>query len=91
MSSAAEQTILDTVAFLEGMQPRLVTEGDFADPDMLDDFGYLPVWQEKRYGGEVECTGIAESRLRSNQTMDTVRYWTAKPTLEQIGETPWVN
>lgn len=88
LRSESEQAILDAVAFLQGLYPRMVTREDFNDYNALDDYGYLPVWQENRYTGEVECQSIHETILHP-KWLDHHRYWTAKPTLELMQETPW--
>lgn len=75
-----DKCIADTIALLKAYEPRLVTEADFAT---ADECGYITAWCEASNGLFAECITI-----RALQETD-FRYWTSRPTAEQMEATPW--
>lgn len=86
--------------------PRLVTVEDFDDNPDVDQDGYLPAWCETTQSydeatgalmGLEGCTFSGWGTIeRSDLTCDEdfgkgLRYWTARPSVEQMMETPWEN
>lgn len=82
------------IALLKVQEPHLITKADFADNPMIDDGGYLPAWVEfnrEKYGDffeeeDADGWGCVNIYKVGN---DMARYWTAKPSLKQMEETPW--
>lgn len=72
------------VAMLKAQEPRLITEADFEN---ADEYGFIPVWcEETNKNCYWNC--IPRSALETAKE-DRCRYWTAKPSLKQMEETPW--
>ena len=83
-----ETLMKDAFTLLQAERPRLLQAADFQRAD-ADDGGAIPCWKEpksptRRRGWAVIVYGkwLADSGL--------VRYWTGKPTDEQMEETPWM-
>lgn len=70
------------VAMLKAQEPRLVIETDFEN---ADDYNYIPAWCEERIGGAGYWEMITPGALEE----EDFRYWTSKPSLKQMEETPW--
>lgn len=77
----------DAITLLEAEKPRLLQAADFQAED-ADGGGAIPCWKEpksptRRRGWAVIVYGkwLADNGL--------VRYWTGKPTEEQMEATPW--
>ena len=66
---------------LKAHEPRLVESNDFEN---ADDFNWLPAWCEERTGA-----GYWEMILPDALDEKDVRYWTCRPTQEQMEEIPW--
>lgn len=83
----------DAYALLKAQEPHLITKADFADNPMIDDGGYLPAWVEfnrEKYGEFFEEDADGWGCVNINKVgNDMARYWTAKPSLKQMEETPW--
>lgn len=83
---------LDTIEnALHAQEPRLVTEADFEN---ADEDGFIPVWCEvmdnefdpfviKDYWNCIPIDALETAKE------DGYRYWTSKPSLKQMEETPW--
>lgn len=68
----------------KAQEPRLVTPEDFKN---ADEYGFIPVWcEETNKNCYWNC--IPKSALETAKE-DRCRYWTAKPSLKQMEETPW--
>lgn len=75
----------DALALLKAQKPRLVTEPDF---DGADEYGYLPVWTEEKDGDMYfEC--IPKVAITDPDGIDVLRYWTSRPTEEQMKAVKW--
>jgi hypothetical protein len=66
---------------LKAQEPRLVEPNDFEN---ADDFNWLPAWCEERTGA-----GYWEMILPDALDEKDVRYWTGRPTQEQMEATQW--
>lgn len=75
-----KQAIDKAIEALTAQEPRLVTEADFAN---ADECGYITAWCEASNGLFAECITI-----RALQETD-FRYWTSRPTDEEMEATPW--
>lgn len=81
---AEKVTVDDIIALLKAQEPRLITEADFEN---ADEYGFIPVWcEETNKNCYWNC--IPRSALETAKE-DRCRYWTAKPSLKQMEETPW--
>ena len=66
---------------LKAQEPRLVIADDFKD---ADDYGWIPAWCEERTGGfYCECILIGALKEKG------IRYWTSRPTKEQMEAVKW--
>lgn len=87
------QMFSDAYVLLKAQEPHLITKADFADNPMIDDDGYLPAWVEfnrEKYGEFFEEGADGWGCVNINKVgNDMARYWTAKPSLKQMEETPW--
>lgn len=77
----------DALALLEGEEPRLVTTADFENNPNLDDGYHLNVWEEYKDGARCGWDTINVNDVRA--FTDLRRYWTSRPTPEQMANTPW--
>ena len=75
----------EVIEFLEAQEPRLVTEADFEN---ADEYGFIPAWYEGLVNKEGWWNCIPKEALKTAKE-DGCRYWTAKPSLKQMEETPW--
>lgn len=71
----------EAFALLKAQEPRLVEPNDFEN---ADDFNWLPAWCEERTGA-----GYWEMILPGALDEKDVRYWTGRPTDEQMEKEPW--
>ena len=67
---------------LKSQEPRLVEPTDF---EKADDYGYLPAWCENKVEGICYWEMILIGALNEKD----VRYWTGRPTQEQMEMIPW--
>lgn len=72
---------------LEEQEPRVVTTADFENNPNLDDGGHLNVWEEYKDGTRYRWNTINVNDVRA--FTDIHRYWTSRPTPEQMRETKW--
>ena len=89
--SATDQTLDKAIALLKAQEPHLLTEDDFIDNPRCDRNGCLPVWVEYRTG---HCGWTKTSAETMHIGMfawgrQKYRYWTDKPTKEQMKEMKW--
>lgn len=75
----------DALALLKVQEPRLITEADFEN---ADEYGFIPVWCEVIGNTKDYWNCITIGALETAKE-DGCRYWTAKPSLKQMEETPW--
>ena len=75
-----QQLVLDALALLKAQEPRLVTEKDFENADA---YGYIPAWCETK--DDLYCECIMVGALEE----EGCRYWTSKPTKEQMEALKW--
>ena len=75
------ERMYDAVAAMNALEPRLVEPTDF---EKADDYNWLPAWCEERTGA-----GYWEMILPDALDEKDVRYWTCRPTQEQMEEIPW--
>lgn len=78
--------VLHALALLKTQEPRLVTEADFEN---ADPYGYLPVWVEDKDNGEIICDCITKHAIMEPDEDCHYRYWTSRPTEEQIKAEEW--
>lgn len=81
------QLIRDALALLKGQEARVVTTADFENNPNLDDGGHLNVWEEYKDGTRYRWNTINVNDVRA--FTDIHRYWTSRPTPEQMRDTPW--
>lgn len=72
---------------LEEQEPRIVTTADFENNPNLDDGYHLNVWEEYKDGARCGWDTINVNDVRA--FTDLRRYWTSRPTPEQMASTPW--
>jgi hypothetical protein len=77
----------DALALLKEQEPRVVTTADFENNPGLDDGGHLNVWEEYKSGARFGWNTINVNDVRA--FTDIRRYWTSRPTPEQMRDTPW--
>lgn len=82
---AEKVTVDDIIALLKAQEPRLVTEADFEN---ADEYGFIPTWYEGLVNKECWWNCITKEELETAKE-DGCRYWTSKPSLKQMEETPW--
>lgn len=70
---------------LKAQEPRLVIEADF---EKADEYGFIPTWYEGLVNKESWWNCITKEELETAKE-DGCRYWTSKPSLKQMEETPW--
>ena len=86
-----KDAITKAIEALTVQEPRLITEADFEN---ADEYGFIPVWCEvmgntsdpfviKDYWNCIPIDALETAKE------DGCRYWTTKPSLKQIEETPW--
>ena len=78
-------TLEQVVSALKEQEPRLVTEADFEN---ADEYGFIPAWYEGLVNKEGWWNCIPKEALETAKE-DGCRYWTSKPSLKQMEETPW--
>ena len=77
----------DALALLKEQEARVVTTADFEDNPNLDDGYHLNVWEEYKDGARCGWNTINVNDVRA--FTDLRRYWTSRPTPEQMRDTPW--
>jgi hypothetical protein len=77
----------DVLALLKEQEARLVTVADFENNPGLDDGGHLNVWKEYKDGSRCGWDTIIVNDARA--FTDLRRYWTSRPTPEQMREMKW--
>ena len=75
-------------------KPRLLSKEDFVNNPNVDQYGYLAAWCEDKSCPEicrhdlyVEC--IQADAIDEAEECGDFRYWTSKPSEEQMTETSW--
>ena len=82
-----EKLAADALALLREQEPRVVTTADFENNPNLDDGGHLNVWEEYKDGTRYRWNTINVNDVRA--FTDIHRYWTSRPTPEQMRAVPW--
>lgn len=82
---AEKVTVKEIIALLKAQEPRLITEADFEN---ADEYGFIPAWYEGLVNKEGWWNCIPKEAFETAKE-DGCRYWTAKPSLKQMEETPW--
>lgn len=80
----AIDTAVRAMRSLKAQEPRLITPEDF---EQADAYGYIPVWQECKIG--VGYYTVVPVGILDYGEKGIYRYWTSKPSLKQMEETPW--
>lgn len=78
----------DLIELLTPQEARLVTYDDFQQPPAYD--GVLPCWKESRK--KTRRSGwavIVYGKMLADLETGVARYWTARPTEEQMREEAW--
>lgn len=80
----------DVLELLVEPKPRLITEADFHSAN-ADDGGAIPCWKEPRIPQRRSgWTAVVYGKwLEDSITWGAARYWTSRPTKEQMEATPW--
>lgn len=81
----AQERWCDTCELLKAQEPRIVTEADFKN---ADEAGFIPAWCEEKDTAEVYCECISIGALEDAK-FGHMRWWTSRPTDEQMEATPW--
>ena len=84
----------EAIALLKAQEPRLLTADDFVNNPDVDHDGFLPAWIEYRrdgdwdeyWEGQPDEWGVCRA---DRLVYETMRYWTSRPTKEQMEATPW--
>ncbi len=82
-------TIQDALALINGQKARLVTYEDFHS-GREDGGEAIPCWKEAR--SKTRRSGwavIVYGKMLQDMEMGVARYWTARPTDEQMREEAW--
>lgn len=80
----AQKAISKLKTLSKAQEPRLINEADFEN---ADEYGFIPVWCEET-NKICYWNCIPRSALETAKE-DKCRYWTSKPSLKQMEETPW--
>lgn len=84
-----EKIIKDVYTLLKAQEPRLVTYDDFHS-GREDGGGTIPCWKEAR--SKTRRSGwavIVYGKMLADGETGVARYWTARPTEEQMREVAW--
>ena len=84
-----QKIIKDAFALLKAQEPRLVTYEDFHS-GREDGGGAIPCWKEAR--SKTRRSGwavIVYGKMLADRETGVARYWTARPTEEQMQEEAW--
>lgn len=85
----------DALELLKTQEPRVMTSTDFENNPNADEEGYIPVWVEyNRKNGWEEWWDDQPDEWAVLKTATVTnsgsrRYWTGKPTKQQMEATPW--
>lgn len=80
----------DALALLKAQKPRLLTVDDFNDNSDVDICGYLPCWVEPNPHGDAATEKPGWGLVSVGQIGGAYhRYWTGKPTQEQMETVKW--
>ena len=84
----AIEVVIET---LKTQEPRLVVKEDFDNPQLVDEYGYMPVWREEKETHELVCECVVVGCVDPELEVDKwpYRYWTVKPSKELMEATPW--
>ena len=88
-SACCNRLKIDALALLKAQEPRLLTYDDFHS-GREDDSEAIPCWKEarkktRRSGWAV----IVYGKMLADRDTGVARYWTARPTEEQMQEEAW--
>lgn len=100
-----EARIRDAIVLLEAQEPRLLTAEDFESNPNVDNDGNLPCWvecNEKETASAIKAgiivagesiDGWTETDVKSMPGQEyhnpNVRYWTGRPSAEQMAAVKW--
>lgn len=87
VSPCQNKLAADALALLKEQEARVVTTADFENNPNLDDGGHLNVWEEYKDGTRYRWNTINVNDVRA--FTDIHRYWTSRPSPEQMRDTPW--
>ena len=80
-------------ALIERQAPRLITFEDFDNNPDVDSKGRLPAWVEHNWksGPSLTDDGYAAvtKQERENWDRSFIRWWTSRPSKEQMEAIPW--
>lgn len=80
----------DALALLKAQQPRLLTVDDFKNNSDVDICGYLPCWVEPNPHNDAATEKPGWGLVSVGQIGGVYhRYWTGKPTQEQMEAMKW--
>ena len=89
-----DELMYDALALLKAQEPRVITNADFENKELVDSAESMPAWIEHRHGEEWdEYTDGNDDGwsvvYQFNFESEFYRCWTAKPSLKQMEDTPW--
>ena len=80
----------DAISLLKSQEPRLLTVDDFKDNPDVDICGYLPCWVEPNPHNDAATEKPGWGLVSVGQIGGVYhRYWTGKPTQEQMEAAKW--
>lgn len=90
----AVDAMKQVVVLLKAQEPHLLTTDDFENNPNVDHDGFLPAWIEYRrdgdwdeyWEGQPDEWGVCRADRLFYETM---RYWTSRPTKEQMEAVKW--
>ena len=81
----------EALELIKAQEPRLVVKQDFNNSQIVDEYGYMPVWREEKESHELVCecviVGCVDPELEGDKW--PYRYWTVKPSKELMEATLW--
>lgn len=84
----------DALALLKAQEPRLITNADFENKELVDSTGSMPAWIEYRHGKEWDEYNDGNDDgwsvvYQFNFESEFYRCWTSCPTEEQREAVKW--
>lgn len=81
----------EALELIKAQEPRLIVKEDFDNHQLVDEYGYMPVWREEKETRELVCECVLIGCLdpEPEDYKWPYRYWTAKPSKELMEATPW--
>ena len=88
------QMIEDTITLLKAHEPRLITNADFENKELVDSAESMPAWIEYRHGEEWDEYNDGNDDgwsviYQFNFESEFYRCWTSRPDEKKRIETPW--